>query len=291
MEAEELTITPDTVSVKYRFLNQSPNPVTLTVAFPLPDIDLAESDNYAFPTADPVNFVGFETKIDGKPVNFTIHQKAYLGEKDVSELVRGAGLPLLPIGAQQNKLNELAADARARLMDAGLLLPAGTDAKGQQIYDGGWRVKTSVVRQQTFPPGRPVVVEHRYRTSMGISFDTVLRKALRENKALEPEFQRYRTAYCVQDDLLKGVDRLAGAAEGNTAKLQERRISYILKTGANWLGPIKEFRLVVDKGKPDRLVSFCLDNVKKISPTAFEVRATNYTPDRDLKILLISRAE
>ena len=74
-------------------------------------------------------------------------------------------------------------------------------------------------------------------------------------------------------------------------RLRERRISYILKTGANWSGPIKDFRLVIDKGKPDRLVSFCLDNVKKISPTAFEVRLKDYTPDRDLKILLIGKAD
>src|SRR5215510_12117457 len=63
MESEELTITPETVTVKYQFLNKSANPVTLTVAFPLPDIDLGEADNYAFPVGDPNNFVGFETKV------------------------------------------------------------------------------------------------------------------------------------------------------------------------------------------------------------------------------------
>jgi hypothetical protein len=29
-------------------------------------------------------------------------------------------------------------------------------------------------------------------------------------------------------------------------------------------------------------VAFCADNVKKISPTSFEVRAKDFTPDRDL---------
>src|SRR5437588_5286061 len=55
MESEELTITTDQVSVRYVFLNQSQNPVTVTVAFPLPDIDLSEAENYAIPTNDPVN--------------------------------------------------------------------------------------------------------------------------------------------------------------------------------------------------------------------------------------------
>jgi hypothetical protein len=291
IEQEELTITPEKVRVRYVFLNQSALPVTLTIAFPLPDIDLAEADNYAFPTDDPINFVAFETKIDGEPVNFTINQRAVLGQKDVSSTVRTAGLPVLPIGAEQDKISQLPQGSRDRLVAEGLLVPAGTDAKGQQLHAGAWTVKTSVVRRQTFPVGKPVIVEHNYRTSMGLSFDTVLRKSLRENKAMEAEFARYRTAYCVSDDLLRGIDKIAGAAEANTAKLRERRIIYILKTGANWAGPIKDFRLVVDKGKPDRLVSFCLDNVKRISPTSFEVRMKDFTPDRDLKILLIGKAD
>jgi len=291
MESEELTIATDQVSVRYVFLNQSQNPVTVTVAFPLPDIDLAEAENYAIPTTDPVNFVGFQTKIDGKPVTFTTNQRAVLGEKDVSAAVKAAGLSILPIGSQQNKITELSKDAKAKLADQGLLIPAGTDPKGQQLYAGSWTVKTSIVRQQTFPPGKPVTVEHRYRASMGVSFDTILRKGLRENTAMSEEVKRYRAAYCIGDDLLRGIDRIAGDAEGNTAGLRERRINYVLKTGANWSGPIKDFRLVIDKGKPDRLVSFCLDNVKKISPTAFEVRLKDYTPDRDLKILLIGKAD
>ena len=48
IESEDLTITPDTVTVRYVFLNQSASPVTLTVAFPLPDIDLADGANVAF---------------------------------------------------------------------------------------------------------------------------------------------------------------------------------------------------------------------------------------------------
>jgi uncharacterized protein DUF4424 len=291
MESEELTITTDQVSVRYVFLNQSQSPVTVTVAFPLPDIDLSEAENYAIPTSDPVNFVAFQTKVDGKPITFTINQRAFLGDKDVSARIKAAGLPILPIGSQQNRVAELPKDAKDKLIDEGLLIPAGSDPKGQQLHAGAWTVKTSVVRQQTFPPGKPVTVEHRYRTSIGVSFDTVLRKGLRDNAAMGEEVKRYRATYCVADDLLRGIDRIAGDGEGNTANLRERRINYILKTGANWSGPIKDFKLVIDKGKPDRLVSFCLDSVKKISPTAFEVRMKDFTPERDLKILLIGKAD
>jgi len=289
MESEELTISADNIIVRYRFLNQSAAPVTLTVGFPLPDIDLADADNIAFPTSDPVNFVGFQTRVDGKPINFNIVQRAMLGEKNVSQAIRDAGLQLLPLGNYQEQIAALPANVRDKLINDGLLMPAGSDERGQTIYGGTWVVKTSVVRQQTFPPGKPVAVEHRYKASVGVTFDTVLRKAIRESSGMAKEFERYRTEYCVPDELLRAIDKIAGNAEANTAKFREQRISYILKTGANWAGPIKDFRLVVDKGKPDRLVSFCADNVKKISPTQFEMRATDFTPQRDLKVLIIDR--
>jgi len=291
VESVELTITPDLVSVRYVFLNQGQTPTTATISFQLPEIDLSEADNYAIPADDPANFVAFQTKVDGKTVSFKTDQRAFLGDKDVSASIRSARLPLLLIGAQQNRFAELPKKARDRLAGEGLLIPAGTNVNGEQLYSGGWTVKTSATRQQTFAPGQPVPVELAYRPSVGMSFDTVLRKGLRDNTALAQEVKRYRAAYCVADDLLRGIDRIAGNAEENTAGVRERRISYALTTGANWLGPVKDFRLVVDKGRPDRLVSFCLDNVTKISPTAFEVKMKDFTPERDLKILLIGKAD
>ncbi|MGH7842310.1 MAG: DUF4424 family protein, partial [Candidatus Binataceae bacterium] len=74
----------------------------------------------------------------------------------------------------------------------------------------------------------------------------------------------------------------------NMANIREWRIAYDLAAGAASV-PIKDFRLVVDKGKPDRVVSFCLDNLKRISPTAFEMHAADFTPNGTLKILLVGR--
>jgi hypothetical protein len=289
LQSEDLSISLDLVVVRYRFQNQAPKPVTLTVAFPLPDIDLSEGESYAIPANDASNFLGFETKVDGKPINFTIRQTASLGTKDISAALRSAGVPLLPIGAQQTRLSDLPQATRDQLIKQGLLLQNGTDDQGRQLYEGAWTVKTAAVRQQTFAADRPVMVEHRYRASVGMSFDTVLRKGLRQNKAMAAEVERYRKQYCITDAFLAALDKLGGSGEANTAKLQERRISYILTTGANWAGPIKDFKLTVDKQKADRLVSFCADQIKAISPTAVQVTAKDFTPDKDLKILIVGR--
>src|SRR5215467_2071004 len=142
MESEELTITPDLVTVRYVFRNNAANPVNLTVAFPLPDIDLSEAENYAIPSNDSANFVGFQTKIDGKPVNLTIYQHAVLGTKDVTATLRGLSVPLLPIGQQQLRLTELPQAVRDRLLEEGLLTQSGTDDRGRPLYDASWTVKT-----------------------------------------------------------------------------------------------------------------------------------------------------
>jgi hypothetical protein len=287
IESEELRISTDRVSVRYSFNNISGKPVTLTVAFPLPDIDLSEAENIALPSNDPVNFVDFETKVDGVPVKFSINQRAFVGDKDVSGILGRLKLPLLPIGSRELRIQDLPAATRDQLVSDGLLLPAGMSDNGRPNYSFGWIVKTSAVRQQTFPFDHSASVEHQYRPSVGSSADTILRKPLRQNKALAAEIGRYRTEFCVSDSFLAAVDKLAGNT--NKSNLQERRISYILSTGANWAGPIKNFKLIIDPGASDRLVSFCTGGLRGTSANALEFTATDFKPNGDLKILFVGK--
>jgi hypothetical protein len=287
IESEELTIALDKIGVRYKFLNRSAKPITLTVAFPLPDINLADASNVAFPVGNPLNYVGFSTKIDGKPVAFTTNQQAFLNDKNVTATLTEMGIPMMPVGAQQLKINELSQETRVRAVKEGLLVESGTNDKGLPLYDATWTLKTSVVRHQSFPPGKPILVEHRYRSSVGMSFDSILRQSLRQKKGLESELQRYKTTFCVDDNFLRLVDGLETADKAAGGRIIERRISYVLKTGANWAGPIKDFRLIVDKGQPDRIVSFCGQGIKQISATQYELRANDFTPAQDLEILIL----
>src|SRR5262249_11114087 len=134
MESEDLRITLDAISVRYQFLNQSAAPVTLTVAFPLPDIDLSDADNLAIPVADAANFVGFETKVDGKPIEFKIMQRAVVGDKDVAALLREAKLPLLPSGDLQDRIDALPSATSAKLVEQGVLIQIGTTERNKPIY-------------------------------------------------------------------------------------------------------------------------------------------------------------
>ena len=289
LQSERLRISPDAISVRYEFVNQTSKPVTLTIAFALPDIDLSVHDAYSIPYGDRENFLGFKTRIGGKPADFSMHQSAVLGHKDVSDVLRGAGVPLLPAGPEQDPISNLPEPARQRLVQQNLLQENGSDDLGRPRYAAAWTVKTAAVRTQTFEPNRSVIVEHRYRPSLGTSLDTILRKGLRQDKNLASEVERYRKDYCISDDFLAKVDKLADNAAVHHAKLQERRISYVLKTGANWAGPIKNFKLTVDKERGDRLVSFCAEGIKVVSPTVVEFTADDFIPDKDMKILILGR--
>jgi hypothetical protein len=93
--------------------------------------------------------------------------------------------------------------------------------------------------------------------------------------------------YCVDKDFIAAVDRRSNKNPDQEPDMPEQRVDYVLTTGANWARPIGDFRLVVDKGKPTNLVSFCEDGVKRISATQYEVRHSNWRPKRDLHVLII----
>lgn len=289
MESEDLRIALDSVSVRYQFKNTTNKPANLTVAFPLPDIDLSEADNIALPAANGKNFVDFKTSIDGTPVQFDMQQSAKVGHRDVSTVLNRLNIPLLPVGDREIRVDALPETTRKTLIDEGLLIPAGVNDKGRQQYRPGWVVQTSMVRQQSFPADKTVVVEHRYHPSVGTSFDTILRSGLRQSKGLTSEIARYRRDYCIHDVFLGQLDKLVGHTPPGSAKVAERRINYILKTGANWADSIKSFKLTIDPGAGDRLVSFCGGKLMPNKTGALEFTATNFKPDQDLKILILGK--
>ena len=68
-----------------------------------------------------------------------------------------------------------------------------------------------------------------------------------------------------------------------------RRSDRTTAVGANWAGPIKNFKLSIDPGGSDRLVSLCAAGLKAVSPNSLEFTAADFKPDADLKILFIGK--
>lgn len=285
MEAEDLYISEEIVRVKYRFRNPTDRAITTTVAFPMPRQPRGMADRW-YDMDRPHDFsgFGFNTKVDGKPVRLKQIDRAMIGDRDVTQRIAELGWPLYWVNASgySDLFEKMDAAQRKAFAAEGLVIE-------EEMFDfrpvPAWDLATFFVREQRFPASSTVTVEHEYVPMTGGSVGGALHKSVREDS---PEIlEAYRADYCVDDHFLRGVDRrLARRNPGYVHYYSETWIGYVLSSGAHWKGPIGDFRLVVDKGSTENLVSFCMDGVKKISPTRFEVRKTGFNPKRDLKILI-----
>lgn len=291
MRSEDLYVSTREIGVRYVFFNRAPFDVTTLVAFPMPQIRLrGPDDNIAVPTEDLHNILGFSTIADGKPVASEIEQKAFAGANDITAYLRQLGISLAPhLRSTLEALDRLPQSAKDELVRLGLAEVDEYDVgKGMEKHlRPSWALQTTYYWRQTFASQRETIVEHHYQPSVGQTVQTSLGSPTVVN---EDWFARYKTKYCMDSDFLSAIGRARRAAKMEFgAPYSEARIEYILTTGANWSGPIGEFRLVVDKGEPSNLVSFCGEGVKKIAPTRFELRKTNFTPTDNFAVLVLRK--
>jgi hypothetical protein len=291
MRSEELMISAKEIQVRYRFFNKTDKAVTVLVAFPMPEIKVdGPDDNISLPTDDPVNLLAFATTVNGRPVTTKVEQRTFAVGLDRTQVLRDLGVPLAPhLKATSEALDKLPRAKWDELIRVGLAEIEQYDAgKGMQDHLAPrWSLQTTFYWEQTFPPKAETVVEHRYKPSVGTSVQTALGSP---DAAQEDWYEDYVEKYCLDKEFLTAVERARREAKSQFgAPYSEQRIEYILSTGANWAGPIKEFRLVVDKGEADSLVGFCGDDVKKTSPTRFEMKMTDFTPEDDFAVLILKK--
>jgi hypothetical protein len=291
MRSEDLFVSMDEVRVRYRFYNRTDNDVTTLVAFPLPDITApSDENNFSVPAPDAdTNFLEFHTLVDGRPVTMQVEQRAFVLGVDRTDLLKRLGLPIAPHDAAAGKLIvKLPAAAQQELRELGMVKYDEYGAGGamERVAVPLWSARTTYYWKQTFPAHREIVIAHSYKPSVGGSAQTSVGMEYES----EQTRQEYRDLYCVDPPFLRAVRSMHSRypSEGGGNIISEYRLGYILKTGANWSGAIRNFHLTVDKGAPGNLVSFCMDGVRKVSPTRFEVTKTDFWPTRDLNVLILT---
>jgi hypothetical protein len=293
MEREELFISKEEIRVVYTFRNDSDVDHHLLVAFPMPDIVPNHWSPVAFPEGPADNLFQFETTFNGEPVEATLHEYAYAAGVDRTKLLQKLGIPIVPIRQEAiDAVDGLDEETIAELLHLGMAVPDEFDAgEGWEKHHWPfWTYRATYTWEATFPARETVVVEHRYKPSVGgtagVSF-------------LSPPYEgydpavEYKQKYCTDESFIEAVRKtLPNPDEPYGAPFTESWISYILTTGANWAGGgIENFRLVVDKGSEDNLVSFCGEDVKKIGPTTFEMVKTDFWPQDELDILILERQD
>jgi len=291
MRSEKLFISTEQVRVTYEFFNKSDKDVTTLVAFPLPEIRIAhQDDNVAVPTQAPDNIFGFRTAVDGVAVKAEVEQRVTAMGIDRTQYVRALGVPLDPhLPATDAALDKLPSEKWPELVALGLaeVVEYGDDKGMKKHLEARWGLATTYYWKQTFPAKKQIVIQHRYVPSVGASAQTSL-GAPGQDK--ESWYADYAKKYCIDQGFMAAIQSLRRASRSEFGPpYNEQRIDYILKTGANWSGPIGDFELTVDKGAPDALVSFCGKNVKKISPTRFQIRQKDFVPEGNLAVLILTR--
>ncbi len=290
MAREDLRVSPLAVHVRYEFVNDSAKDIDTIVAFPLPDIDLYEFSEEAIGTVkdQSPNFVGFALKVDGHNVNATAEEKAIVKGKDVTALVRAAGLPVNMAGTNLfERLPKLSHDARAKLVKAGLMEiegPNGDDVDGEAFHPK-WTAQTKFWWHQKFPAHKTVVIEHSYQPVTGQSFFST--EELGANEA----GSYYAKTYCVDEGTRAQIRQKFAAlqrARPDNTLLNTYSTDFVLKTAGNWKGPIGLFHMTLDKLKPENVLSLCWDGgLKKTGPATFEFTRGNFAPKRDVQMLVL----
>ena len=284
MASEDLYLSPSAVRVHYTFVNDSRKDIDTIVAFPLPDIDNYEYAESAIGTTldTTPNFVGFRLSVDGRAIAPTAEERAVYNGKDVSALVRAAGLPLnIVIGGGYDKLQKISAGARASLLKAGLI-----EADPQGPVYAKWTTRTKFWWRMRFPAGKTVSVDHSYQPVTGQTFFTTY--ALTDAK----ERAGYVKDYCLDAPTLASIR--AGFAALRTPEgdgyFNQYTTDFVIVTANNWKGPIGRFHLTIDKAKPGNILSMCwAGDLRKTGPTTFESALTNFAPKLDIQFLVLER--
>lgn len=265
MAAETLTIRPDRVTIQYRFLNRTARDIEAIVAFPLPDVpaEYRESDGIGV-QPDPVNFVGFTVAVDGRPVRPQGELRAFVGQREVTALLRRHNVPLSHFDANLPRaLAQLPGPARRELTGV-VSFPSSGEPEPQ------WTMRTRYFWTQRFPAGREVAVEHSYRPAAGAVLITRedWASTLRQNDL------------CIDAAGSAQWEPVIARAEYGTVSF----VDYILTTARNWHGPIGAFRLIVEDSNPNGVAHGCFDGLRRVSATRVEATLADFVPQRELRV-------
>jgi hypothetical protein len=303
MEEEDLFIGLDRIKVDYVFRNVTDKDVTGEVIFPLPPLplkDIFEADWNLPDDPDRPNLLNFTAVVDGKEVPVAIDRIAVIAPpwqegqpaskeydtpgRDVTADLERLGIPLSLDGAKvADALDGLDAAARAEATELGLV-EFGYDSALPGSFNPHWSIVLRYHWTQTFPAGQVVKISHEYENRSPGSLFTWSEPPADYDKPLVSE-------YCIDAGtskaMVKALNWTAEDGQANSGGVAVY-ISYVLRTANSWAGPIGKFRLTIDKGKPGNVVSLCADGIKKTGPTTFVMEKTDYVPDRDLKIMVVS---
>ena len=270
IERQEVDISIYSVRLAYVFKSSKRQSVHFSFAMPDMPVDagpdivaLDENSEAAGLAADtqPANYLRLSVSVNGRKLTLAGHGRALLDGKDVTRQLLDAGVPLLSGPYGDSIWRQLPSEKQTELKASGLL--SGDSALWTYRADFEWDVALG--------PGE-THVEASYAPLSDYWSDIDL-----------SDFPEIATggsatrAYCIDDAVRRAF--LSGAHQYELYTVTH------LAPPVGWHGPVRHYRLVVDKQHATDLIAFCPLAAKKISPTRLEWTTTDYTPGDAVGVL------
>jgi hypothetical protein len=297
-----LYLSPSEVRVRYEMRNDRGAAFGGRVAFPLPELSYTQM-NTEIPFPEETNFLHFKVLINGTEIQPEVSVRAIFKDHDVTDQLSAAGLVVNTkiVGGFDSRT--MSAATKDRLIAMGFL---EVDQERQSDYDRFtpgqlddlhplWSIRVTYHWKQTFKPGL-TLVEHRYVPVVGNWYFTTYNPNRPDWINLGDDERR---AYCIDAASERATRNVVSSnskplvlgKKGNSGDIVAWAwtLPYILKTAANWDGPIGTFHLTLDGGGAGHAISLCLPdlNLTRKGPAKFEATATNFIPKNDLVVLFV----
>lgn len=258
-------------SVRLTYVFKSSGRQSVHFSFTMPDMPVDASPDAIGVTkgnkavgraadTQPVNYLNLSVRVNDRPLALAGHGRALRDGKDVTRQLLDAGVPLLYDLDGEAPWKDLSPNVKAMLKASNLL----------ELDAALWSYQASFEWDQSFEPGE-TRIEVSYAPVSNYWSDITL-DAFPE---IEPGGSAAKT-YCIDDALRRAFHRKSG--------YELYTVTHKIPS-SGWRGPAGRYRLMVDKGAPANLVTFCPPAARKISPTTFAWTATSYTPGGAIGVL------
>jgi hypothetical protein len=267
---EEVTVRPELVEIRYRFVNRGPAEIEVPVVLPLPDIGpQILSTTAGGPRRDPENVIDLRVTADGQPVVIEVNLRAMVGTRDATAALQREQVPVsLFARSLVPSVTGRPIAVRRALASAGLV--EFGELGGYEIK---WTMRGWFTWRQRFALGRPVEITLRYRP-LGGGFGA-------DDSALDVPAAEQR---CIDDAAREAFTR--GHLPASLFPMGIR-LGLSLGGATNWAGPPEVFGLAIDAGDPALVAVTCLEGMTRSAPGRLDGRFASFAPRGAIGVLFL----
>jgi hypothetical protein len=281
MVSEVLEISTKKIRVKYHFLNTSDKDIKTTVAFPMPSFSPEYGTTHLYQPLD-----SFRSFVNGAEVKITMN-RAFLDRygNDVTDKLKSIGLTDEQIFLPDFSCVKSTKDYPGKTCP---LTPSQYANLEELLPEFDGEIKETAYWEQTFRAGKEIEVVHEYKPFAGAKMTPIYSGFLHSGQKIEDVYKDVREPEaCLDEKTNKAIRKywMGRSKEygGMDNLLTVVKVEYILGTGRNWKGPIKNFKLVIHKD--GGIISLCFPGEpKRINKETIEFSQADYVPQDVLKV-------